>query len=93
MISTFTFNAIKILSLAFLSSVISIFIAKFLIDFLYKIKFWKKQPGKKLLTAKKPVFYLTLIKKEKLLFREEELLVWVSMIIVLGFKFLFLILF
>ena len=82
--SILTFNAIKILSLAFFSSFISIIIAKFLIDFLYKIKFWKKTARGITIDGKKADVFLSLHKeKETTVPRGGGIIIWVSMIIVI----------
>jgi len=87
--SILTFNAIKILSLAFFSSIISIIIAKFLIDFLYKIKFWKKVARGTTIDGKRADVFLSLHKeKETTVPRGGGIIIWVSMIIVILIIFL-----
>ncbi|HOC53411.1 MAG TPA: hypothetical protein PK476_00330 [Candidatus Pacearchaeota archaeon] len=82
--SIFTFNAIKIVSLAFFSSVISIIIANFLINFLYKIKFWKKKARSITIDGKEADVFLSLHKeKETTVPRGGGIIIWLSMIIVL----------
>lgn len=82
--SIFTFNAIKIVSLAFFSSVISIIIANFLINFLYKIKFWKKKARSITIDGKEADVFLSLHKeKETTVPRGGGIIIWLSMVIVL----------
>jgi phospho-N-acetylmuramoyl-pentapeptide-transferase len=82
--SIFTFNAIKILSLAFFSSIISIIIAKFLINFLYKIKFWKKTARGTTIDGKKADVFLSFHKeKETTVPRGGGIIIWSSMLIVI----------
>ena len=84
MLSIFTFNAIKILSLAFFSSLISIFIAKFLISFLYKIKFWKKTAREKAIDGKEASVLLGLNKEREVTVpRGGGIIIWASMLIIL----------
>jgi len=63
--SIFTFNVIKILSLAVFSSIISIIIAKFLIDFLHKIKFWKKSARSIAIDGKKADVFFSMHKEKE----------------------------
>ncbi|GMX58641.1 MAG: hypothetical protein MCSN_2950 [Candidatus Microsyncoccus archaeolyticus] len=82
--SIFTFNAIKIISLAFFSSIISILIANFLIAFLYKIKFWKKKARETTIDGKEASIFHSLHKeKETTVPRGGGIIIWLSMIIVL----------
>lgn len=82
--SIFTFNAIKIISLAFFSSIISILIANFLIAFLYKIKFWKKKARETTIDGKEASVFHSLHKeKETTVPRGGGIIIWLSMIIVL----------
>lgn len=82
--SIFTFNAIKIISLAFFSSIISIVIANFLITFLYKIKFWKKKAREKTIDGKEASVFHSLHKdKETTIPRGGGIIIWVSMLIVI----------
>lgn len=84
-----TFNAIKILSLAFLASIISIFIAYFLIKFLYKIEFWKKKPRDKTIDGKEASVFLAFhSEKETTIPRGGGIVIWLSMLILLGIVFL-----
>ena len=80
-----TFGAIKILSLAFLASVISIFIANYLINFLYKIEFWKKKARAKTIDGKEASVFLSFHKeKEVNTPRGGGIVVWASVLILLG---------
>jgi phospho-N-acetylmuramoyl-pentapeptide-transferase len=82
--SIFTFDAIKILSLAFFSSAVSIVIAKFLIEFLYKIKFWKKTAREKAIDGREADVLLSLNKeRETSVPRGGGIIIWASVIIIL----------
>jgi len=86
--SLFTFDAIKIMSLAFLSSIISIFVAGFLIKFLYKIEFWKKKPREKTIDGKEPEVFLAFHKeKEVSTPRGGGIIIWSSTLILLAVVF------
>jgi phospho-N-acetylmuramoyl-pentapeptide-transferase len=88
--SLFTFNAIKILALSALSSLIAIIMAKYLIDFLFKIKFWKKKPRDKTIDGKEAEVFLAFHKeKEVNTPRGGGLVIWLSMLILLGIIFIF----
>jgi len=83
--SLFTFNAIKIMSAAFLSSFISIVVAGFLIKFLYKIEFWKKKPREKTIDGKEASVFLSFHKeKEVNTPRGGGIIIWSSVLILLG---------
>lgn len=83
--SLFTFNAIKISSLGFLSSLISFFVAGFLIKFLYKIEFWKKKPREKTIDGKEAEVFLAFHKeKEVNTPRGGGIIIWSSVLILLG---------
>jgi phospho-N-acetylmuramoyl-pentapeptide-transferase len=87
--SIFTFNAIKILSLAFFSSIISIIIANFLIKFLYKIKFWKKNIRGKTIDGKEASVFISLNKdKETTVPRGGGIIIWATMLIVIFLIFI-----
>lgn len=87
--SIFTFNAIKILSLVFFSSAVSIVVAKFLIEFLYKIKFWKKTAREKAIDGNDADILLSLNKeRETSVPRGGGIIIWVSMIIILALIFI-----
>jgi len=88
--SLLTFDTIKILSLAVLSSIISIIIAKYLIDFLVKIEFWKKKPRDKTIDGQEASVFLAFHKeKEVNTPRGGGLVIWPTMLILLLLIFLF----
>ncbi|MFZ3054610.1 MAG: hypothetical protein WA091_01320 [Minisyncoccales bacterium] len=85
----FTFNAIKIMSAAFLSSFISIIVAGFLIKFLYKIEFWKKKPRDKTIDGKEASVFLSFHKeKEVNTPRGGGVIIWLSVLILMAIVFL-----
>jgi hypothetical protein len=54
----FTFNVIKIFLVSSFTAILALLLAPFLIKFLYKIKFWKKEARSKTITGDKAeVFY------------------------------------
>jgi phospho-N-acetylmuramoyl-pentapeptide-transferase len=87
--SLFTFNAIKIMSAAFLSSFISIIVAGFLITFLYKIQFWKKKAREKTIDGQEASVFLSFHKeKEVNTPRGGGIIIWSSILILIGITFL-----
>ncbi len=83
--SLFTFDAIKILSLAVLSSAIAVIVAKYLIDFLYKIQFWKKKAREKTIDGQNAEVFLAFHKeKEVNTPRGGGIIIWLSVLILLG---------
>lgn len=83
--SLFTFNAIKILSLAFASSIIAVIIAGFLINFLYKIEFWKKKAREKTIDGQEAAVFLAFHKeKETNTPRGGGIIIWATVLILLG---------
>ncbi|MFA5310340.1 MAG: hypothetical protein WC386_01425 [Candidatus Paceibacterota bacterium] len=87
--SLFTFNAIKIMSAAFLSSFISIIVAGFLIKFLYKIEFWKKKPREKTIDGKDASVFLSFHREKEINTpRGGGIIIWSSILILLGLIFL-----
>lgn len=81
-ITLFTFNVIKVLSLLAISSFIAFFIAPFLIRILYKIKFWKKEARSKTITGEEAeVFHSLHKKRETSVPRGGGLLILISVII------------
>ncbi|MFA5013171.1 MAG: hypothetical protein WC520_01265 [Candidatus Paceibacterota bacterium] len=89
MISDFTFGAIKIFILAFLAWAISSFVAEYLIKFLYKIKFWKKEARGKTIDGKKAEVFLSLHKeKETTVPRGGGIVIWASILILTAAIFL-----
>jgi len=80
----FTFNVIKILSMAAISAVLAIFFAPFLIRLLNKFQFWKKEARKKTITGEEAeVFYSLHKEKEVTVPRGGGLLIWVSVLIII----------
>ena len=79
------FSAIKILFLAFLASIISFIVANYLIKYLYKIEFWKKKPRSTTIDGKEASVFLSFHKeKEVNTPRGGGILIWLSMLILLG---------
>lgn len=73
------------MSLAFLSSFISIIVADFLIKFLYKIEFWKKKPRDKTIDGKEATVFLSFHKeKEVNTPRGGGIIIWSSVLILLA---------
>jgi len=86
----FTFNVIKLLVLSALAATISLAWAPFLINLLYKRKFWKKEARKKTITGEEAGVVYSLHKEREISVpRGGGLLIWIS---VLSVIFLFLIL-
>jgi phospho-N-acetylmuramoyl-pentapeptide-transferase len=82
--SLIIFSAIKILSLTFLASVISFFVAHFLIKFLYKVEFWKRKARSKTIDGKEASVFLSFHKeKETNTPRGGGIVVWASILILL----------
>jgi phospho-N-acetylmuramoyl-pentapeptide-transferase len=78
-LTLFTFNIIKILLLAAISAAIAFVFAPFLIRFLNKIGFWKKEARQKTITGEEAgVFYSLHKEKETAVPRAGGLLVWLS---------------
>jgi len=87
--SLFTFSAIKILILAFSASIIAIFIGNFLVKFLYKIEFWKKKARDKTIDGQEASVFLSFHKeKETNTPRGGGIVVWASILILLGIVFI-----
>jgi phospho-N-acetylmuramoyl-pentapeptide-transferase len=83
--SLFTFNAIKIMSLAFMASIIAVIVAGFLIPYLYKIEFWKKKARDKTIDGQEASVFLSFHKeKEVSTPRGGGIVIWVSVLILLG---------
>jgi phospho-N-acetylmuramoyl-pentapeptide-transferase len=84
-----TFNVIKILVLAALASGLAGIFTPFLIKFLYKIKFWKKEARNKTITGEEAgVFYSLHKERELTVPRGGGLLVWTTLSILIFFFFL-----
>jgi phospho-N-acetylmuramoyl-pentapeptide-transferase len=82
--SLFTFDAIKIMSVGFLSALISFFVAGSLIVFLYKIEFWKKKPREKTIDGKEAEVFLAFHKeKEVNTPRGGGIIIWFSILVLL----------
>ncbi len=80
----FTFNVIKLLVLSALAAVIAFLLTPFLIRFLYKIKFWKKEARKKTITGEEAeVFYSLHKEREVMVPRGGGLIIWISVLIVI----------
>lgn len=88
MITLFTFNVIRIFLLSVLAATISLIWAPVLINFLRKIKFWKKQARKKTITNDEAeVFYSLHKERETTVPRGGGMLIWLSVIIVIALLF------
>lgn len=88
--TVFTFNIIKIFFLAAFSATLSLVLAPFLIDFLYKIKFWKKEARKKTITGEESVIVYHLNKEREVSIpRGGGVLIWFSVTLII-FLFFFL---
>jgi len=86
----FTFNVIKILVSATIAATIAFILAPFLIELLYKFKFWKKEARRKTITGDTAeVFYSLHKEREVTVPRGGGALIWVS---VLFLMFLFFVL-
>ncbi|MDD2274379.1 MAG: hypothetical protein PHI91_01335 [Candidatus Pacebacteria bacterium] len=79
-----TFSAIKILVLSFSSAIISIVIAHYLVSFLYKIEFWKKNAREKTIDGKEASVFLSFHReKETSTPRGGGIVIWLSVVILL----------
>ncbi|TSC94752.1 MAG: hypothetical protein CEN87_286 [Parcubacteria group bacterium Licking1014_1] len=75
----FTFNVIKVLGLAAITSVITVFWCPFLTHFLYKYRLWKKEARQKAISGEKAtVFYGLHKERETKAPRFGGLLIWVT---------------
>ncbi len=84
MITLFTFNVIKLSILSALSAIISFLWAPFLIKFLKKAKFWKKNARQKTITNEEATVFYSLHKdKETTVPRGGGVLIWVSILIII----------
>ena len=87
--TSFTFNAIKVMGLASVASVISILWAPLLINFLYKHKLWKKTSGKKAITGEDAVVFNSLHKEREVgAPRMGGLLIWFTVLLVIVLFFI-----
>ena len=83
--SLFTFNAIKIMSLAFMASIIAVIVAGALIPFLYKLEFWKKKPRDKTIDGQEASVFLSFHKeKEVSTPRGGGIIIWATVLILLA---------
>jgi len=79
--SIFTFNVIKILVSATIAATIAFILAPFLIELLYKFKFWKKEARRKTITGDTAeVFYSLHKEREVTVPRGGGALIWVSVL-------------
>ncbi len=89
-ISQFTFNAIKVLFFSSLGAILGFIFVHPLINFLYKIKFWKKEAREISITGEKAeVFYELHKERETSIPRGGGLLIWISVTFLI-FLFFFL---
>ena len=80
----FTFNVIKILVSATIAATIAFILAPFLIELLYKFKFWKKEARRKTITGDTAeVFYSLHKEREVTVPRGGGALIWVSMLFII----------
>ncbi|MCK4453786.1 hypothetical protein KAU51_00310 [Candidatus Parcubacteria bacterium] len=80
----FTFSVVKIFLISSFTAIIAIFLAPFLIKFLYKIKFWKKEARTKTITGEEAeVFYSLHKDREVSVPRGGGLIIWCSVLIVI----------
>lgn len=78
-----TFNVIKILSLAFASSIIAMLIGNFLVKFLHKIEFWKKKARAKTIDGQDAEIFLALHQeKETTVPRGGGIIIWSTVLII-----------
>ena len=82
--SIFTFNVIKILVSATIAATIAFILAPFLIELLYKFKFWKKEARRKTITGDTAeVFYSLHKEREVTVPRGGGALIWVSVLFII----------
>lgn len=85
----FTFNIIKVFFLSAFSATIAMILAPGLIDFLYKIKFWKKEARRTTITGEESsVIYPLHKEREVSVPRGGGLVIWVSVTVITFFFFL-----
>lgn len=86
----FTFNVIKILIISVFAMIFSLILAKPLINFLNKIKFWKKEARTKTITGEEANIIYELHKEREIKIpRGGGLIIWLSVLIII-FLFYFL---
>ncbi len=79
----FVFNAIKVLTLTVLASIIGFVVSYYLIPFLNKIKFWKKEARQKTIDGKEASVFLSMHSdKETSTPRGGGIVIWSSILIV-----------
>ena len=84
----FSFSIVKVLFFAGVTATISLFFAPILIEFLNKIKFWKKKARDLAITGEKAqVFYSLHKERETKIPRGGGLLIWVSVSLVIFLTF------
>lgn len=80
----FTLNVIRLLILSALATVIAFLLAPYLIRFLNKVKFWKKEARKKTITGEEAgVFYSLHKEREVTVPRGGGVLIWLTVLIVI----------
>lgn len=80
----FAFNITKLLFFAGLASAVALFSAPILIEFLEKIKFWKKTPREKTITGERAeVFYSLHKEREVKVPRGGGVLIWFSILLII----------
>jgi len=83
------FYVIRLFVISFFSAVFSFFLARFLIPFLVKIKFWKKRAREETLTGERAeVFFRLHSQREVSVPRGGGLIIWLSVTIIIFFFFL-----
>lgn len=81
-LTLFTFNVIRILVISTLTATISFFLAPFLIKFLNKIKFWKKEVRRKTITGEEAKIFYNLHKEREISVpRGGGIIIWLSVLI------------
>jgi phospho-N-acetylmuramoyl-pentapeptide-transferase len=84
----FTFNITKALFFAGMTAFISLFFAPFLVNFLNKIKFFKKKPREKAISGERATVFQNLHKEREVSVpRGGGLLIWLSVSFVIFFVF------
>jgi len=85
----FTFNVIKVLVLAAFSAIIAAIFSPYLICFLNKIKFWKKEARNKTITGEEAEVFYSLHKEREISTpRGGGLTIWLTLLFLIVFFFL-----
>ncbi|OHA70327.1 MAG: hypothetical protein A3H01_00235 [Candidatus Wildermuthbacteria bacterium RIFCSPLOWO2_12_FULL_40_9] len=85
----FNFNLIKIFSLFAFAAILAMILAPSMINFLYKIKFWKKEARKKTITGEDASVVYALHKdREVAVPRGGGLIIWISVLVIALFLLL-----